>query len=226
MSILADRLKEVISPSLDSLLRLSVFSDTSKLLPLATEVQILREYERYTSVYPICVASALSAIPSEATRIPLVKNLWEEHGEGDARRGHRYLMHCWVESVSALLGDQRESSHTPSDSTIKACNMLTSISEENGLFRFGLVLGLEYTNISQLESLLARLPASSKGKIDSRYINLHLEADGDHVEELIEAAAGLIKGGSNMGHVLRGVQRSTLADTCFWRGIDAWANSE
>ena len=223
MATIAALLERTINPSVHQLFQLRLFSQTSELLPLATEVQILKEYETYTSIYPICVASALSAIPSEAARLPLVKNLWEEHGEGNPLRGHRYLMHCWVQSVSAMLDIQQTTQRPLVHSTPEACNLLMSASEESGLFRFGLILGLESTNIKQLEGLLTHLPASSRPEADRRYVDLHLEADEGHVEELLEAVPYLVKTDADLEQVLKGAHQSVQADIVFWTGIDALA---
>jgi pyrroloquinoline quinone (PQQ) biosynthesis protein C len=223
LATLAALLEESVNPSVRQLLQLQLFSRPDEFLPLATEVQILKEYEQYTSVYPTCVALALSAISSEAARIPLVKNLWEEHGEGNRLCGHRYLMHCWVQSVNSLLDARQDLRNAPLHSTTQACDMLISMSGENALFRFGVILGLEYTNSRQLESLLARLPASSGSQIDRRYVDLHLEADEGHAEELMEVTPHLIKSSIDMTQVLQGARHSIQADMVFWTGVDVLA---
>jgi hypothetical protein len=60
---------------------------------------VLRQYQRYVQGFPKFLALGLSKLDDDEARLPLVGNLWDEHGEGDLSKAHRNLYKGLIEKV-------------------------------------------------------------------------------------------------------------------------------
>src|SRR2546421_3407767 len=49
------------------------------------------QYNIYCSHFPRYLAAVAANVPDDATRLSLIENLWEEHGEGNLDLSHRTL---------------------------------------------------------------------------------------------------------------------------------------
>lgn len=206
---------------LHALLSLLLFSSSQSALDASAEYRLLAEYGYYVDAYPRAVAYALTRVDSEEGRTPLVRNLWEEHGEGDTSAGHRHLMTKWLESVATAAELPAMQPFEPLTSTVAARQLLESAYSKDAPFQYGVILGLEFTNTAQLGALLPRL-ALTRGHdaVDRRFIDVHIEGDDGHADDLLHGARFVLATDTAEFALLEGVRTSLQADTMFWEGIN------
>jgi hypothetical protein len=209
------RLDETVGPRLRALE--AVIGGTAATSTPDREYRFAREYRHYASGYPRIVSAALIALEDETARLPLVRNLWEEHGEGDLSVAHRLLMDAWVDS---LAPHGSGSAVAPLPSTVRATQLLDAAADGTAAFQYGVVLGLEWTNTAQLGALLPTLRVTfSEESADRRYIVIHAEDDVQHAADLLAAAESCFTREHEIEAVLAGVVASIEADEHFWAGV-------
>ena len=96
---------------LAQLLELPVFTAAGRNRSPADVLRGIWNYEAYAAIYSQCLANVLAQVDSERARMPLVENLWDEHGRGDPAGGHRLMMRTFVSSVERAFhpeGVERE----------------------------------------------------------------------------------------------------------------------
>lgn len=92
MSSVVDRIEEEIQP------RIAKVLNSPFLLALANASLSARqlrefalEYYVYALAFPKCLSEVAANAPDDEARFPLIENLWEEYGSGDAAANHRAL---------------------------------------------------------------------------------------------------------------------------------------
>lgn len=203
------------------LMRLPIFAAAKQYTAPQSLLLITTNYELYTAVYPICLANVIAQIDSEQIRLPLVKNLWEEHGRGNPSRGHRLMMATFVSSVRrAYELSEIDPETTISPTTRAAIEELKTVTREQGPHRgVGALLALELTNVSQVNIMRNRLLIDAPKDVDQKYLAEHEELDSGHAAEMGCVADGLIHNSWDLEETVAGALTAVGADIIFWQGL-------
>lgn len=70
--------------------------------------QMAVQYWHLSRGFPAILGFALGAFDTDRARWPIVKNLWDEHGEADMERGHRMMYRDFMRAVSDSLSENYE----------------------------------------------------------------------------------------------------------------------
>ena len=100
------KLESDLRPAIEQIL-------TCRFLKLVAESRLTREqlrqfswqYNHYCQAFPRLLAIVARKVPDGETRAPLIKNLWEENGEGNLDKSHRRLFLQFMREVD---GDGRD----------------------------------------------------------------------------------------------------------------------
>jgi len=184
--------------------------------------RFLTEYNAYCAAFPRLLAAVAANVPDDETRFALVSNLWEEHGEGDLKRSHRALF-------GKLLGATglADSSQAPVvlPSTQQYVDRLMELCmHEHFLTGLGAIgPGTEAFTATEYALILdgMRLTGEFEAE-DLEFFAVHLEMDGDHYREALEAFEEWVDEedeADNRELVRRGALLAVQFEIEFWTGL-------
>jgi len=181
------------------------------------------DYYFYCQCFPQLLGYAAAKIVDDETRMPIIKNLWEEHGEGDIRKSHRVLYTNFLNSLD-LTADEIFSSK-PSMSTEKYINDLLTICN-NGTFLDVLALvgpGTEYFASQEFLIIYEGLSKYDFGrKLDLEYWEIHIEIDDHHSSETLNVIKPYLTSEQNKRSVFNNSFKTIELELMFWDELNKW----
>lgn len=185
------------------------------------------QYNEYCAVFPRLLAAVASNIPDDLTRLGLIKNLWEEHGEGDPRLSHRTLFsRLWSAlSIDSLHPREREVLSSTASYAQKMLHFCKSRHFLEGLGALGpgteSFTGVEYEVILNGLKQLGLL-----SEFDLEFFAAHIELDGDHYLEALSSLEQWVDEEheeDNRRLVRFGAMTAIEFEVEFWDGLyDSW----
>ena len=219
-------LREALETSIREVAATPIFTQPERYSSPAAILAVARGYEEYTQPFSTWLANVIAQVEVEEARVPLVRNLWEEHGQGNSALGHRSLMRSFVQSIEDVMGlDPRNTSECDEGvaliSTADACSRLFDATSRHGaLHGVGALLALELTNVGQVEALRRGVFCALPPGVDFRYLNEHEGCDDEHAAEIGEVASTLIETGrGGIQLIVEGAKSAVAADLQFWTGL-------
>ena len=181
----------------------------------------VKEYSVYCRYFPRFLSAAAANIPDDATRMPLIENLWEEHGEGILKKSHRVLYENFAEAVG--VSKKELDKVDPLPSTDICCKHLLEICMDDDFITCLGALGPgtefftneEYTII---ENGLKKYDFLSAKDIE--FWTVHISLDEDHYSEMLEAIAPWVNTVENKHRVKAGAKRAIDLELLFWDGLE------
>ena len=187
----------------------------------ATTEQYWSLTESFVSI--LCVA--ISSLPSDSARLPLVKNLWDEHGEGDIKRGHRILYQDFVDGVERSLKSREKTlkiknSNLHTDLYLSGMKSLCATSNSSAIV--GIMAFCEAIASYQCNAILKALIEFDKnefaiGNSSSEFWVEHVEHEPVHVREVLEIIDQLEL--FDLEQFIRGATQSMMLEKVFWQGV-------
>lgn len=148
------------------------------------EEYFLIQYYHYIHNFPAMLIAALEKCQTDEQRLPLLKNLWEEHGEGDLNLSHRQmyirdLERLGLEVEGAFFGAATRKYVEETLSYIKAAG----INEALAFLSYGVefVTPMLYQKI--LDTLIHHRKELEK---EGSFFHFHIKHDAAHFQELAE----------------------------------------
>lgn len=178
------------------------------------------EYLYYCERFPRVVCAVAMNVPEDRTRLALVQNLWDEHGQGDVNQSHRELYYRFVEALGLDLTDARERASTV---TRKYVDDLFGYCQNSG-FLHGLGAlgpGTEYTTTRQYSSIVDGL--SGSGFLDENaleFFRVHIEGDPMHFSDFTRALGPFLSDSASCTAVREGAVFALETETVFWEGVN------
>jgi pyrroloquinoline-quinone synthase len=175
------------------------------------------EYGMYCQVFPRCLAAVAANVTDDATRLPLIRNLWEEHGEGVLARSHRERYAFFLAACGVSGAEWR--AHVPQACTVQYVNEVFSLCRD-GHFLEGLgALGPgteSYTaeEYSVLYAGLRRYPWFRDG--DLEFFRIHMEVDQSHASSILDVLRMWAQSDENVALIRRGAERAVHLEGRFW----------
>lgn len=181
----------------------------------------VEQYYIYCTYFPRFLAAAAANIPDDKTRMPIVENLWEEHGEGKIELSHRILYEKFALSLG--LSKEHLANVEPLPTTQICCENLINLCHDGHFLESlgALGPGTEFfTNeeYSIIERGLKKYDFLTDE--DIHFWTVHISLDEDHYSEMLEAIEPWTEKVENRFLIKSGAKKAIDLETLFWDGLE------
>lgn len=181
------------------------------------------QYSVYCSYFPRFLAASAANVPDDRTRMPIMENLWEEHGEGRIERSHRVLYEQFALALGLSADDLHRVSPLPNT---RACveNLLDLCEEGHFLESLGaLGPGTEYFTTKEYLKILTGLRNYPQlSETDLVFWEVHTELDEEHYSEMIDALRPWTRTSVEESLVRHGAIKAIELEVLFWDGLEKY----
>ena len=179
------------------------------------------QYGIYCNYFPRFLAAAASNIPDDHTRLPIVENLWEEHGEGDYTKSHRVLFERFALATGLSKEDFHETEAIPT--TEICCEHLLDICQDYDFITSlgALGPGTEFftnTEYSIIKSGLNKYDFLSEEDIE--FWTVHISLDEEHYSSMVEAIRPWTRSLESRHLIKTGAKKAIDLEILFWDGLE------
>jgi hypothetical protein len=190
---------------------------------------ILRQYQHYVEIFPKLLAIGISKLDDDEARMPLVANLWDEHGEGQISKAHRNLYKRLLEKVAEAspLASPLLTQEYRNSAKRFAVECLSEVSNGTASFAMGFLgPGTEGTTM-ELYGILQNLLWTFALQDDDIFFGPHCALDVEHAKLFTPAIEAVLREGtfSGKGNYVAGVQKALELERKFWDGVIEEANA-
>jgi pyrroloquinoline-quinone synthase len=218
MDTFLSHLQSALQPDIDRVLHHPFFERLNSAALSRQQVQkFALDYNFYCRSFPQLLGYAAAKIADDQIRMPIVENLWEEHGEGDITRSHRQLYTNFLRSLK--LSDEQIETSVPSTATARYIQELFDICS-TGDFLDVLALvgpGTEYFASREFEIILSGLEKYPFAQdLDLEYWSIHIEVDDHHSSDTLKAILPFMNTDSNKQQVLDVSRKTVELEIYFW----------
>ncbi len=181
----------------------------------------VKQYSVYCRYFPRFLAAAAANITDDKTRMPIIENLWEEHGEGKLAKSHRILFDAFAASLD-ISGKELDEAE-PLPTTRICCENLINLCHDGHFLESLGALGPgtefftndEYTIIA--EGLRKYDFLTEK---DIEFWTVHISLDEDHYSEMVEAIVPWANTLENRYLIKTGAKKAIDLEILFWDGLE------
>ena len=181
----------------------------------------VEQYSVYCRYFPRFLSAAAANIPDDKTRMPIVENLWEEHGEGRIEKSHRILYNNFAASLGLSVEDLNKVE--PLATTQICCENLINLCHDGHFLESlgALGPGTEFfTNeeYSIIERGLKKYDFLTDE--DVYFWTVHISLDEDHYSEMIDAIVPWANRLENKYLIKSGAKKAIDLEVLFWDGLE------
>lgn len=181
----------------------------------------VEQYSVYCRYFPRFLAAAAANIPDDKTRMPIVENLWEEHGEGKLSKSHRILFNKFAASLG--LSEKDLDAVEPLATTRICCENLINLCHDGHFIESlgALGPGTEFfTNeeYSIIANGLRKYDYLSDKDIE--FWLVHISLDEDHYSEMIDCLRPWANTLENRYLIKTGAKKAIDLEILFWDGLE------
>lgn len=181
------------------------------------------QYSIYCSYFPRFLAAAAANVPDDRTRMPIMENLWEEHGEGQISKSHRVLFENFASAFGLDASALSQVSPLPNT---RACveNMLDLCEEGHFLESLGaLGPGTEFFTRDEYLLILNGLRQYEQLTEDHlEFWEVHTELDEEHYNEMIDSLRPWTKSSTEESMIRLGAIKALELEILFWDGLEKY----
>lgn len=180
--------------------------------------QFATQYGFYQDVFPRCLAAAVSKIPNDETRLPVVKYLWEEHGEGDLSKCRKALYTLFLHHLSQTQGSDTSEQLAP---TAKYINTLLELYVNADFLEAlgALGLGSELFIGQESSLILSGLQQYDLPEDALLYWRTREPLANKYYATIFATLEPWAESDTNRGLILAAARRSVQARRAFWEGL-------
>lgn len=179
------------------------------------------QYAYYCYHFPRFLAFTAGNIPDDLTRMPLVENLWEEHGSGKYSKSHRQLYNKFLE---ALEIEPKELKTFPLLPDTQTCvqTLLDICKNRHYLESLGaLGPGTEFFTNDEYEIIYNGLEKSPYlTQRDLKFWKVHISLDVEHYGEMVEILYPFLHEEKNRNLIREGALKAIQMEQLFWSGLE------
>lgn len=179
------------------------------------------QYSYYCEYFPRFLSACAANIPSDVTRMPLIENLWEEHGEGKMKESHRVLFDNFAKAAGVSITDLK---NTPPLITTEAAvkNLFNVCLQSDYLKSLGaLGPGTEFFTNDEYKIIVKGL---KKYKFfndkNLRFWTVHITMDEGHYQEMLSIIKPLAKSSKDRASIASGAKLAIELELLFWDGLE------
>lgn len=179
------------------------------------------QYSIYCYYFPRFLAGLAANIPDDKTRMPIVENLWEEHGCGKMNRSHRQLFNKFLASLDieviafpdvAPLKETKECVDTLMDLCLHG-NFIESLGAMGP--------GTEFFTNDEYQIIYDGLSKSAHfHPLDLKFWKVHISLDVEHYSEMVEVLYPYLYDEKNRILVKQGAFKAVQMEQLFWDGLE------
>jgi pyrroloquinoline-quinone synthase len=180
-----------------------------------------KEYNVYCRYFPRFLAAAAANIPDDPTRMPLIENLWEEHGEGILSKSHRVLYENFAVAIG--LSKKELDQVVPLATTDICCKHLLDICMDDDFITSlgALGPGTEFFTNKEYTIIVNGLRKYDfLTEDDIEFWTVHIALDEDHYSEMLESIAPWADTVENKHRLKAGAKRAIDLELLFWDGLE------
>jgi pyrroloquinoline-quinone synthase len=180
-----------------------------------------KQYNIYCQYFVRFLSACASNIPDDKTRMPVIVNLWEEHGEGNIEKSHRVLFEQFAMAVGLNTRDLQLAK--PLYSTSICCENLFNISRDHHfLMSMGaLGPGTEYFTSDEYSLIYEGLKKYDfLDETSLTFWKVHIGLDDMHYSEFCRALEPWLHDDEARGWVSMGARRAIDLEILFWDGLE------
>ena len=186
------------------------------------QLQVFAEqYAIYCYHFPRFLAATAANIPDDTARFPIIKNLWEEHGEGDIAKSHRTLYQKFATALQLNIGNLNtikalDSTKYCVESLLKICQQ-THFLESLG----ALGPGTEFFTSDEYQKIAkGLLKCDFLNKTDILFWTVHITLDETHYSDMMNVLVPYIEKLENQQLIERGAKQALALELIFWDGLE------
>ena len=181
------------------------------------------QYSIYCAYFPRFLAAAAANVPDDRTRMSIMENLWEEHGEGKIEASHRVLFEKFANGLGLSQIDLLDASPLPNT---RACveNLLDLCEEGHFLESLGaLGPGTEFFTTAEYLKILSGLRKSNQLTEDHlEFWIVHTVLDEEHYSEMIDSLRPWAKTSTEESMIRLGAIKAIELEILFWDGLEKY----
>jgi pyrroloquinoline-quinone synthase len=182
--------------------------------------EFAQQYHIYCSYFPRYLAAVAANVPDDATRLSLVENLWEEHGEGNLEHSHRTLFCRFLTGVDVPEAEWQ--SARPLPSTAKYVEVLFDLCQHahflEGLGALG--PGTEFFTSEEYKLILSSLKGYEfLSDYDLEFWSVHIDMDEGHYAGMVSSLVPWATSEENRRLIAEGAHRAVDLEILFWDGL-------
>jgi len=161
---------------------------------------------------------ASSSIKEEKFRVPIIDNIYDEHGRGNYLHSHRILLIKFLKAINAKGVDEiNPLPHTSAN--IYGMKKLCETGTLNEIIG-AIGPGCEYFTDTQYEKIVNSLYTNyNYSKDDLHFFYEHISHDPRHTEDIDSIITEIIKTESDYDELLFGAKQAIIFETLFWDGL-------
>ena len=153
--------------------------------------------------------------------MPIIENLWEEHGEGKLKKSHRILFNNFAKSVGLSVKELDETEPLP---TTRICceNLINLCHDGSFLESLGaLGPGTEFFTNEEY-SIIAKGLKKYKflSEKDIEFWLVHISLDEDHYSEMVDCLRPWANTLENKYLIKTGAKKAIDLEILFWDGLE------
>lgn len=179
------------------------------------------QYHVYCTHFPRFLAAAAANIPDDETRMPIIENLWEEHGEGKLALSHRILYQRFAAALG--LDKARLAAVEPLPTTRICCeNLLNLCMDGHFIESLGaLGPGTEFFTNEEYSLIAKGLNTYSFLTSEDIYFwTVHISLDEDHYSEMVAALQPWASTAEQRYRIKTGARKALDLELLFWEGLE------
>jgi len=181
----------------------------------------VEQYYIYCTYFPRFLAAAAANIPDDQTRLPIIENLWEEHGEGKLEMSHRILYERFAASL--FLSKEDLQNVKPLPTTQICCENLINLCHDGHFLESlgALGPGTEFFTNEEYAKIERGLKKYDFLTADDIYFwTVHISLDEDHYSEMLEAIEPWANNLENKYLIKSGAKKAIDLEILFWDGLE------
>ncbi len=180
-----------------------------------------KEYFVYCFHFPRFLSACAANIPDDETRLAIIENLWEEHGEGNPDKSHRKLYERFALATGLRHEDLTFAKALPS-TRICIENLLNLCIHEHFLVSLGaLGPGTEYFTNDEYKKIESGLKLYDfLEPEDYTFWTIHIGLDDIHYAEMVKPVEKWLDKKINRERLKKGAERAIELELLFWDGLE------
>lgn len=215
-------LEEELQPQIDKILNHDFLNRIKDGWLNRSQLQyFVGQYGIYCRYFPRFLAAAAANIPDDPTRMAIVENLWEEHGEGVLAKSHRILFNNFATSMGFTVPELE--AVTPL-ATTEICidNLLDLCRNQHFLVGLGaLGPGTEYFTNDEYRIIEAGMKNYDfLTSDDIEFWTVHISLDEHHYSDMVDAIRVWADSKENQELIRKGALKALALEYIFWEGLE------
>lgn len=217
-----EKLQEELRPSIDEILNHAFIKRLNEASLTREQLEFfVKQYHIYNSYFPRLLGALASSITDDKTRMPIIENLWEEHGSGILENSHRILYEKFAACVGVTKKDL-ENVEVLSTTAICCEHLLDTCQDEDFITSLGVLgPGTEYFTNDEYKLILEGLQKYPFMTEEALYFwEVHISLDEDHYSEMLGAIEPWAKSTENRYKIKVGAKKAIDLEILFWDGLE------